>query len=124
MRTWSSEYSPISVDDSEFPAGVVPLQKPALDSILVLGCLGMSATSEINKVKLPFEGETWNIPLIPKLCPHNLLQHSERWSPMCLDAISNVHLQMWEMSIGKEIMLETTEITPFTCQLMTTVFFL
>lgn len=52
-RTWSSEHNPISGDDSEFPAGVVPPQKPALGSILVLGCLGVSDTSEITAIMLP-----------------------------------------------------------------------
>lgn len=77
--TWKPEHgvqnSLISVDNSEFLAGVVPSQKPALDGILVLGCIGMSATSEIATVMLPFDWEAWHIPPIPELCPHNLLQH-------------------------------------------------
>lgn len=55
----------------------------SLDRILVLGWRGMSATSQINKVMLPFEWETWHIPLIPELCPHNLLQHFANYDEHC-----------------------------------------
>lgn len=48
----SSAYNPISVDDGEYPAGVI---SSALDRILVLGCLGMSVILEINKVVLLFD---------------------------------------------------------------------
>lgn len=122
MRTWSLEHNSISVHDRELPAWVVPLQKTALDRILVLGWLGMSATSQINKVMLPFEWETWHIPLIPELCPHNLLQHFANYDEHCENLMvascnfksEAAHLGNlnWEIS-WKKIMLETIHSTCF-----------
>ena len=122
IRTWSSEHNSVSVHDRELPAWAVPLQKTALDRILVLGWLGMSATSQINKVMLPFEWETWHIPLIPELCPHNLLQHFANYDEHCENLMvascnfkseaANLGNLNWEIS-WKKIMLETINSTCF-----------
>lgn len=101
-RTWSSEHNLISGDDSEFLAGVVPPQKPALGSILVLGCLGVSDTSEITAIMLPCDWEVWRVTPIPELRPPtccHILQTAGKaaevsWRPA---AIANVGFPTGEM---------------------------
>lgn len=71
---------------------------------------------------LPSEWETWHIPLIPELCPHNLLQYFVDcndcgWCLMVAScdfkcAFPNLENVNWEIS-WKGIMLETTEIAWF-----------